>query len=64
MGDLSQFHDGIYFKVLLTIVEVFLSHISCYRRKALHEDGYEKVIKLPSFKYNLVATNSEILLLN
>ena len=49
MGASSQFHDRVHLKIILTILEVFLSNISYYRRKAFYEDGYKEVIKLPSF---------------
>ena len=50
----SQFHDGVGLKTLPTLLEVFLRHLSYCRRKAFHDDGYEKINELFNFNCNLV----------
>ena len=54
MGILSQPHDGIHLKILHTLLEVFLRHLSYCRRKALNE-AHDKINEFSNFKYNLVS---------
>ena len=54
MGIWSQSHDGIHFKILPTLLEVFLRHLSYCLGKAFNE-GYDKINEFSSFKCNLVS---------
>ena len=51
----SQFHDGVQLKILPTLLEVFLRHLSYCRRKAFHDDGYDKINEFFNFQCNLVS---------
>ena len=43
MGASSQFNDGVQLKILPTLSEVFLRHLSYCRRQAFQDDGYDKI---------------------
>ena len=66
MGPSSQFHDGIQLEILPRLLEVFLRHLPYCRRKAFHDNEYDKINELFNFKCNLVSrfNNLRILLLN
>ena len=51
----SQFCYGVHLKILPIILEVFLRHFSYWRRKAFHEDGYDKIDELSNFRCNPVS---------
>ena len=42
MGPLPQSHNDINLKILLPFLELFLRDLSYCRRKAFHEDCYDK----------------------
>ena len=64
MGASSQFNDGVQLKILPTLSEVFLRHLSYCRRQAFQDDGYDKInVKTLSVILSLASTSSEILLL-
>ena len=54
MGTSPKSHDGIHLKILPTLLEVFLRHLSYCRRKAFN-DTYDKIIEFSNFKYTLVS---------
>ena len=51
----SHFHDDIQLKILRTLLEVFLRVLSYCRRKAFHDDGYDKINELSNYKDILVS---------
>ena len=53
METLSQFHDVIHLKILPTLLEVFLRHLSYCLRKIFYQ-GYDKIDKFSNIKCNLV----------
>ena len=53
MDTSSQSQDGIHVKILPTVLEVFLKHLSYCRRKVFYED-YDKTNEFSNFKRNLV----------
>ena len=55
MRTLSQSHDGVHLKILVTLLEVLLRHLYYCCRKAFHEDAYDKIIELSNFKCNPVS---------
>ena len=54
MGVSSQSHDGIHLKILPSLLDLFLRHLSYYRRKAFNE-ACDKINEFSNFKYNLVS---------
>ena len=54
-----QSHDGISLKALPTLLEVFLRHLSYWRRKAFNE-VYDKINEFSNFKYNLISRFSQL----
>ena len=58
MGASSQFYAGIELKILPTLLEVFLRHLSYCGRQAFHDDGYDKINEL--FECNLVSCFNKI----
>ena len=54
MRILSQLHDGIHLKILPTLLEVFLRHLTYCRGKAFNE-AYDKINEFSNFKYILVS---------
>ena len=60
MGASSRFHGSVQLKTLPTLLEVFLAHLSFCRRKAFHDDGYDKINELFNFKHNLVSCFNKI----
>ena len=59
MGTSSQSHDGIHLKILPTLLEVFLRHLSYCREKTFNET-YDKINEFPNFKNNLVCQFNKI----
>ena len=55
MGTSSHSHDGMKLEILPTLIEVFLRHLSFYRRKAFCEDWYNKIHELSNYKGNLIS---------
>lgn len=55
MEVLSQSDDGIYLKIITTLLEMFLRYLSHYHCKVFHEDGYDKINQLSIFKCNLAS---------
>ena len=54
MGTSSKSQDEINLKILPTLSEVFLRHLSYCRRKAFN-DAHDKINEFSNFKYNLVS---------
>ena len=54
MRNSSQSHDGIHLKIIPTLLEMFLRHLSYFCRKAFYEDC-DKIIKFSNFKCGLVS---------
>ena len=54
MGISFQLHNGIHLKILPTILEGFLRHLSYCYRKAFNE-AYDKINEFSNVKYNLVS---------
>ena len=54
MGTSSQSHDAIHLNILPILLQVFLMHLFCCRRKAFNE-GYDKINRFSNFKYNFVS---------
>ena len=59
MGISSQSHDGIHLKTLPTLLEVFLRHLSYWRRKTFNK-AYDKINEFSDFKYNLISRFSKL----
>ena len=50
----SKSHDGIYLKILPTLLEIFLRHLFYCDRKAFN-DAYDKINGFSNFKYTVVS---------
>ena len=55
MGTSCHTHDGVKLEILLTLIEVFLRHLSFCQRKTFYEDGYNKINELSNSKGNLIS---------
>lgn len=55
MGTYSRTHDEVKLETLSTLIEVFLTHLSFCRRKAFHEDEYDKIHGLANNRGNLIS---------
>ena len=55
MGTSCHTHDGVKLEILLTLIEVFLRHLSFCQRKTFYEDGYNKINELSNYKGNLIS---------
>ena len=56
MGTYSRTHDEVKLETLSTLIEVFLTHLSFCRRKAFHEDEYDKIHGLANNRGNLISS--------
>ena len=55
MGGSSELLDDVQLKILPIFLEVFLRHLSYWRRQAFHDNAYAKIDYFFSFKYILVS---------
>ena len=55
MGLSYKTYEDVRLEILPILIEVFLRHLSFYRRKAFYEDGYKKINELDNYKGNLIS---------
>ena len=59
MGPASQSHDGIHLKILPSLLEMFLRHLSYCLLKGFYED-YDEINEFSNFKCNLVSRFNQL----